>query len=95
MFRTSIKIVSLIVGFGVSDNALAAGPFSTPLKPKGQKVCENTYNPGGTRCTTCWYTNYYPESIKTVCIKIKAPSSGGGASQTYKDFGSAIGLRLR
>lgn len=44
-----------------------------------KKVCTNTYNPDGSRCTFCYYTTQ-PGSGSTVCIKIKAKGGSSNSS---------------
>ena len=62
---------------------LAVAVLATALSgtAHAKKICTNTYNPDGTRCTFCYYTTQ-PGSGSTVCIKIKAKgnSSSGPAA---------------
>lgn len=77
MLRTAAFTLALALGALASSSAMA------------KKVCTNTYNPDGTRCTYCYYTTQ-PGSGSTKCIKIKAPSSGSSSSNTK----SPTGLKL-
>lgn len=59
---------------------LAAATLAA-LPAMAKKVCTNTYNPDGTRCTFCYYTTQ-PGSGSTKCIKIKANTGSGNSSST-------------
>ena len=73
---------------------LAVAAFATALAGPAfaKKICTNTYNPDGTRCTFCYYTTQ-PGSGSTKCIKIKAPSSGNSSSSSWTSGLSTLKLR--
>lgn len=58
-----LNLAALPLAFAVLATALSGAAHA-------KKICTNTYNPDGTRCTFCYYTTQ-PGSGSTVCIKIK------------------------
>ncbi|MFM1921092.1 MAG: hypothetical protein RLZZ303_2726 [Candidatus Hydrogenedentota bacterium] len=75
------KIAALPLAFAVLATAMSGVAHA-------KKVCTNTYNPDGTRCTFCYYTTQ-PGSGSTVCIKIKAK---GGSSSNAAAHASKLRL---
>jgi hypothetical protein len=68
------KLTALPLAFAILATAFAG-------TADAKKVCSNTYNPDGTRCTFCYYTTQ-PGSGSTVCIKIKAKDNSGSSSSS-------------
>jgi hypothetical protein len=62
---------------------LAANSFGNTGGSTKQKICTNTYQPDGTRCTFCYYTTQ-PGSGSTTCIKIKTPTQSSGPATRLK-----------
>lgn len=73
-------LASVFIAFSASTNA--ATLQNNNGGPVGVKKCTNTYHTGGTRCTTCTYSNY-PEGTTVNCIKIKKPISRSTGKPTF------------
>jgi hypothetical protein len=53
-----------------------------PAQAFAEKICTNTYHPGGLRCTFCYYTTQ-PGSGSTVCIKLDTGRKNSGPTQSF------------
>jgi len=70
MFRTTTLLAALTLTLWAPTQAFA------------EKICTETFHPGGLRCTFCYYTTQ-EGSGSTVCIKLDTGKKSSGPAQSF------------
>jgi hypothetical protein len=70
MFRTTTLLAALTLTLWAPTQAFA------------EKICTETFHPGGLRCTFCYYTTQ-EGSGSTVCIKLDTGKKNSGPAQSF------------